>query len=417
MTGPGGESAVGPAPATGYAPGPADAIDFTRVRRVLVTKLRHHGDVLLTTPVFTALRAALPRVDIDALVYRETLPLIEHNPDLAAVHVIDRAWKNAGPLAQLAAEWRLFAALRARRYDLIIHLTEHQRGATLARLLRPRWAVAPERRGLAGLARRWWQGAFTHFTRSVASGGPGSRLPFRHTVEFNLDALRRLGLAVPAPPGLTLVPGGQGEAAAAALRAQAGLQTDAYLLMQPTSRWFFKTWPVQRNAELLVQLLARGETVLLSAAPDAREQAMVAAIVAAVGGLQGLPAGQMPRGLVLAQPRQSLAELAALIRDARLFIGIDSAPMHMAAAMGTPVVALFGPSSELAWGPWQVPHRSIVSDAHPCRPCGQDGCGGGKISACIETLPVARVLAALDELAAEAAARGAVRVQASFAAQ
>lgn len=371
---------------------------------MLVTKLRHHGDVLLTTPVFSALRAAVPGIEIDALVYRETVPLIAHNPDVARIHGIDRAWKKAGPLAQLRAERGLLATLRARRYDLIVHLTEHQRGAALARLLRPRWAVAPERRDLSGLARRWWQGAFTHFTHSVASGGPGSRLPFRHTVEFNLDALRRLGLAVPEAPALTLVPGADGETAAATLRRAHGLAVKGYLLMQPTSRWFFKTWPVQRNAALLAQLLARGETVLLSAAPDAREQAMVAAIVAATAGLLDLPAGRMPERLVLASPRQSLPELAALIRDARLFIGIDSAPMHMAAAMGTPVVALFGPSSELAWGPWRVAHRSIASDAHPCRPCGQDGCGGGKLSACIDTLPVERVQSAIDALLAQTAA-------------
>jgi len=71
--------------------------------------------------------------------------------------------------------------------------------------------------------------------------------------------------------------------------------------------------------------------------------------------------------------------------------------MHIAAAMQTPVLALFGPSGDKEWGPWMVPHRLITSD-HPCRPCGQDGCGGGKISECLTTLPVERVLAAAQEL-------------------
>ena len=72
--------------------------------------------------------------------------------------------------------------------------------------------------------------------------------------------------------------------------------------------------------------------------------------------------------------------------------------MHIAAAMGTPTVAIFGPSGDIEWGPWGVPHRVVASDAHPCRPCGLDGCGGGKISECLTTLPVERVLAACDEL-------------------
>ena len=71
--------------------------------------------------------------------------------------------------------------------------------------------------------------------------------------------------------------------------------------------------------------------------------------------------------------------------------------------MGTPVVALFGPSGDVEWGPWQVPHRIVASIEHPCRPCGNDGCGGGKVSECLTTLPVARVHDALRMLLAETA--------------
>jgi heptosyltransferase-3 len=98
----------------------------------------------------------------------------------------------------------------------------------------------------------------------------------------------------------------------------------------------------------------------------------------------------------------SLPELGALTARARAFAGVDSAPMHIAAAVGTPTLALFGPSSEIAWGPWSVPAR-VVTSSHPCRPCGLDGCGGGKVSECITTLPVARVHEALRALLAETA--------------
>jgi heptosyltransferase-3 len=93
----------------------------------------------------------------------------------------------------------------------------------------------------------------------------------------------------------------------------------------------------------------------------------------------------------------SIKELGALAARARLFVGVDSMPMHLAAAMGVPVLALFGPSGELEWGPWNVPHE-VVTSAHPCRPCGNDGCGGGKLSECLTTLEVAPVLAAAQRL-------------------
>jgi heptosyltransferase-3 len=71
--------------------------------------------------------------------------------------------------------------------------------------------------------------------------------------------------------------------------------------------------------------------------------------------------------------------------------------MHIAAAMQTPVVALFGPSGDIEWGPWMVRSR-VITSGHPCRPCGNDGCGGGKVSECLTMLPVERVLGAINEL-------------------
>jgi heptosyltransferase-3 len=74
--------------------------------------------------------------------------------------------------------------------------------------------------------------------------------------------------------------------------------------------------------------------------------------------------------------------------------------MHIAAAMGTPTVALFGPSGDIEWGPWQVPSRIITAD-YPCRPCGLDGCGGGKRSECLEAIGSNQVLGAVQSLLEE----------------
>ncbi|MEO8187863.1 MAG: hypothetical protein ABI580_10930 [Burkholderiaceae bacterium] len=82
-----------------------DAVPLSAVRRVLVTKLRHHGDVLLTSPVFSTLARAAPSAEIDALVYAETAPMLAHHPAIAQLHTIDRDWKKLGVIAQYRAEW------------------------------------------------------------------------------------------------------------------------------------------------------------------------------------------------------------------------------------------------------------------------------------------------------------------------
>lgn len=360
---------------------PANSIPVLQLQRVLVTKLRHHGDVLLSAPVFSALRHAAPHCEVDALVYAETAPMLDGHPAITQIHTIDRAWKRQGLRTQAAAEWRLLNALRARRYDLIVHLTEHPRGAWLSRLLKPRWAVAPQRAGAL------WAGSFTHqLPRTPAC---------RHTVEANLDALRHIGLQpVDSDKCVIMAPGAAAEARVTNLLNTHGLTAGQFIHVHPASRWLFKCWPAERVAALCDTLADKGWPIVLTSAPDAQEKALVAAVLAARRAVPPAPT------FIDLSGQLSLKELAALTSRARLFVGVDSAPMHIAAAMGTPIVALFGPSSDIEWGPWQTPHRIITSDHHPCRPCGLDGCGGGKISECLSTLPVDRVLTACAELLA-----------------
>src|SRR5215831_10263300 len=97
--------------------GPADAIDLSGLKRALVIQLRHHGDVLLTSPVFTVLKNHAPAIEADALVYAETRHMLDLHPAIAQLHVIDREWKKLAAPARLAREWRLLSVLRARGYD------------------------------------------------------------------------------------------------------------------------------------------------------------------------------------------------------------------------------------------------------------------------------------------------------------
>ena len=358
-----------------------DAVPLGEIARALVVVLRHHGDVLLASPVATVLMAHAPKAEIDALVYDDTAPMLQGHPALAAVHAVGRKWREHPASARLASEWRLHAALRARRYDLVVHLTDQPRGAWLARTLGARYGVAP----VAPDRGAFWKGSFTHLYPLARNGR-------RHKVEANLDALRRIGIQ----PGmeerrLVFAPGAAAEAAVDALLAKEGLAEGpsggGFVHLHPSSRWTFKCWTAERNAELIDRLSAE-HRVVLTAAPEAGELAQVDAILARVRAKPLNLAGKL-----------SIKELGALTARARLFVGVDSMPMHLAAAVGTPAVALFGPSGEQEWRPWRVAHR-VVTTTHPCRPCGNDGCGGGKLSECLTTLGVDEVYAAARELLA-----------------
>ena len=363
-----------------------DAVNLVDVQRTLVIKLRHHGDVLLTSPVFQVLKNHAPHMEIDALVYEDTREMLTQHPAISQVFTIDRAWKEMGLITQVTREASLLRQLRMRRYDLVLHLTEHPRGAWLTRLLRPRFAVAQRAVGInEGRDSRWWKTSFTHTY-------PTPRATFRHTVESNLDALRRIGVQPErAEKKLVLVPGEAAERKVDALMATHGISNKRFIHIHPTSRWFFKTWPAARFAELILELGRSGQRVVLTAAPTTDEREMIAAIKT-----------QLKAPVVDLTGALSLKELAALTARARAFVGVDSAPMHIAAAMQTPTVALFGPSGEAHWGPWGVVHRIVSSQdpRHTCRPCGNDGCGGSKVSECLTELPVSQVLAAVNELLA-----------------
>ena len=343
-----------------------DAVPLGECGRALVVKLRHHGDVLLAAPVLSVLKAHAPAIEVDALVYDDTAPMLAGHPALASLHTVGRRWRSLGALERLRREKDLFGALRARRYDLLVHLSEQPRGAWLARTLGARFSVGPIDPGRG----RLWDKSFTHLYPLVRN---------RHHVEVNLDALRRIGVQ----PGtgerkVVFVPGAAAEARARELA------SEPFVHMHPASRWRFKCWPAERNAALADRLAEEGHRVVMTSAPD--ETGFIDEILAKMKSQAVNLAGQL-----------SLKELGALTARAKLFIGVDSMPMHLAAAMGVPTLALFGPSSEVAWGPWNVEQR-VVTTTHSCRPCGVDGCGGGKVSECLTLLGVEPVHAAAREL-------------------
>lgn len=306
-------------------------------RTILVIKLRHHGDMLLTTPVINALHQRYPDARIDVLLYQETRPMLQAYSAIRTLHVIDRKWKQQGFWRHMEHELKLIKAIRAAHYDVVVNLADQWRSAWLTRL-----SGAPVRIGFAYNKRqnRFWSYCHNHLVSTEDFGA-------LHTVEQNLRALTPLNL--PDAPGRVSMHYHDTDWQQAQAQLHNKGVTGPYIVIQPTSRWIFKCWDDDKVAALIDRLNQPGRHIVLTAAPDEREMAMISHILSLCHSQPVISvAGQL-----------NLPQLAALIAHAQLFIGVDSAPMHMAAALQTPCVALFGPTKLRQWHPWGENNRVL----------------------------------------------------------
>jgi heptosyltransferase-3 len=334
-------------------------------KRVLVIKLKQPGDVLVSTPVIAALKEAWPDSLLTYLVPKGTEEMVAGHPDLNDLMVVDRrrqTWRQSLSLVR---------DLRRRRFDLVIELSGGDRGAIYAGL-----TGAAERLGFGHPGRSFWHRRC--FTRLLP------RPPVKmHLVDQNLEPLRALGLK-PQQPRLRFFWDQAVEAQVHDLLASLKLAPGAFVVMHPGAGWRFKCWTPQGYARVIETLEKDwGLPVVLTGSQAAHEQELLAAILrecrAAPINLTG---------------RLNLKELGALIARARFFFGVDSAPMHLAAAVETPAVALFGPSGIFNWGPWGAGHL-VLQKYWDCVPCGRDGCEGSKISRCLVEFEPEEVLEAM----------------------
>ncbi len=350
--------------------------DLTGVKKILVVKLRHHGDVLLTSPVFSNLQAAIPQAEIHAMVYKDTVPMLEGHPAIQKFLTYNRGWKQLGFFAKFLNEIALLKEVRREKYDLVINLTEGDRGAIAAFVSGAKICVGldPEGKGFKGKRK-----IYSHIVKNCKTP--------RHTVEKNLDALRRIGIfPTPEERDVFFAIPEESRKKIRQLLQENGISD--YFLLHPVSRWKFKCWPPSLVAKLIQELHQRGEKIVITASPDVSELQMVDEILKLAPDVPVLDLAG----------KTSLKDLGALIEMSRCLVCVDSVPLHMSSALKTPTVVLFGPTSEINWGPWQNQKARVVTQNLPCRPCFMDGCGGSKMSDCLFTLPVGRVLSAIDSL-------------------
>jgi len=339
------------------------------IERILVIKLKHIGDVLLATPAIHALRKAFPKSRICALVYAGTDDMLTGNPDLEEVLVFE---KGTG-VQRIRNEQRLVSQLRRIRPDLAVQMGNGDREAILGVLSGARIRVGYDPRGSGFLGRRL---LLTHIVPQDWE---------KHVVESNLDLVRALGVE-PDARDLRLFVDPQAEAAVNTLVRDMGVERDdRVVVIHPTAKWMFKCWTDEGFAQVADHLSGEGMTVCITSGSAEREVQKAQRII-----------GRARRPAIDLAGRLTLKQVAALIARSRLFVGVDSAPMHVAAAVKTPVVALFGASREQNWRPWGDGHLVLKRDPF-CSQLRRKRCEVTKRCECLETLRVEEVIAAVEE--------------------
>jgi predicted lipopolysaccharide heptosyltransferase III len=348
------------------------------MRNILVIKLRYIGDVLLATPVLRALREQFPDARLTMAVNRGTEDVLKWNPDVNEILIVERSgWSE---------QMRFLRALRRRAFDFVLDLTDGDRSAILA------WASGVPFRVGMNEERRWRGLLYT----TVVKVKP----EVVHRVEQDLQILHGLGIEPKVTaPVLKTSPGDDWEAARLLQDIGVGggdaSSSPPLVMLQPGARYWFKAWPAERFAELADRLAVWCQArVLIGGSPDERELA------------------ESIRGRARSAPsvvagRTTLLQYAALLNRCALFVGNDNGPMHMAAALGVPVVALFGPSDPAIWGP-RGPRVEVLYKGLDCRRCFHPTCGRGEQS-CMRQITVDEVFAAVQRCLGGGMSRGRVQ--------
>jgi predicted lipopolysaccharide heptosyltransferase III len=336
--------------------------DWQSVRRVLVVRLRSIGDTVLATPSLFALKRFLPHAQVDILVEDWVAPLLDNHPHVDNVVVLERGG--------VVARTRVARELRAGRYDVVYNL----HGGTTATFL-TRATGARHRVGF-----KTYQYAKLH-TELVPSASLVWGQQKAHSVEQQLALLGWTGVPVTDRPRTSLgISAGASDAVNQQLAA-AGLTNTKIALIHPAAAFETKRWPTENFARVAEYLSERGFAPVAIAAPhesqivdDLRSEASVEIL-----------------SLDL-----SLPEVTALAARSQVFVGNDSGIAHIAAAVGTPSVVVFGSSNVANWRPWNRAAAQVVFEEMPCQPCHGYFCEKFTQPECILRVPVNRVVAAIE---------------------
>ncbi len=337
------------------------------MKRILLTRMKFIGDIVLTTPIIRSVRNAFPDAFIAYLGEKHAVSLLEHHPDLDEIIPFDFSRPT------LIEQPRIAFHIRRKRFDLAIDLFGNPRSALLTLLSGAATRVGPERRGRGSL-----------YTIQVRDDGKP-----KTAIEFHNQYLRAVGIQpVVSAPRIYLTDDEKREARIYLQwldREHAPLDFRQPIIgIHPGATWPAKRWLPDRFGELADLLTAKlGAQILVTCGPNDNEAVatMLNHSTANVKVLRALP----------------LRQLAAVLSYCSAYITNDNGTMHIAAAVGTPTIGIFGPGEENIWFPYSSSdgHVALRKDV-PCHPCHLDFCNrdGDGYMECMKLLTVADVFSA-----------------------
>ncbi len=343
--------------------------------RLLVIRLRSIGDIVLLTPALRLVKAWRPDLHLSILVESQFRELLEGNTDADEVLGVESA--RASP--KRSAYWRIAESLWRGKFDVSINLHGGPTSAWLTAASRARWRV-----GFAHFHKSW-----LYNVRIPDARGTLMKEKI-HTAEHQACAFFRLGMPKADIPRARLIVSARSAEWWAKATESIGIETGRdYAVLHSPALYATKQWAPDRFAKLGHWLEREARVIpVYSAGPGE------AAVLDAVERAANAPIRRLPPA--------SLGQFSAAIAGARLFIGNDSGPAHMAAALGRPLVVIFGSSSSDIWGPW--PRESVgasarvVQNEYPCNPCRGDRCYQFERPECILSVSETQVQKAVEEI-------------------
>lgn len=332
-------------------------IDPSQIRKLLVIKLRALGDIVLSTIVTKNLRLAFPNARIEYLVEAPFADAVRGNPFVDSVVIHDR---------ERMSGVELIRTVRRASYDLVIDLFGNPRTALLTRL-----SGAPHRTGF-----RFRNRAYAY---NILAEPRGADV---HNTQFNLDALEALGVDIQ-DRNIYFPVGAEDDAYIDGWIRNQGLENKLLAAVNPGGGWYTKRWGIDRLASLADRIAERYKAQIVILWGPA-EQGTAQEVQAQMHYAPAIP------------PPTTLKQLGALLKRCRFLVSNDSGPMHIAAAVGIPVLGIYGPTNPHLQGPFGRGHVVVRNEGLDCLGCNLVKCPIGH--PCMLELEVETVLDAVDQL-------------------
>ena len=364
-------------------------ISIDKPKTILVIATREIGDVLLSTPIIHSLKLAWPDSQIDVLAFNKKTGMLEGNPD---IHQIIEIAEHPNIRQHFTLAKKIF-----RQYELAISTLAGDKPAIYSFLAASkRLGVVPEYSAKSWLKYKVYQAWVVHDDKNT------------HTVRQNLRLIEAINITAStqiSPPYQAL------SLTQILKKLNNTAKVSEYYILHPFPRWKYKRWTEQGWKSLIEYIISSNNgSIILTGGSASKEKDFCEKL------------SQMhPDKIINSAGKLSLAEITTLLKNAKAYIGPDTAVTHQAAACGIPTVVLFGPSNPVKWGPWPISCNAISSPYErfrktaqivnnvaliqynhikQCVPCGLEGCDKNRESnsQCLQSITAETVIKALQEL-------------------